>query len=723
MGTVYLATQKSLGREVVLKVLHIHLAGDEKQKLRFYREARAVATLRHENVVQVIDCGFHGELPYIALERISGVDLRKWMDTQSPIPVEIAMLMLRDICRGLEHAHEHQVVHRDVKPANIMFAREGVMKLMDFGLARRSEDSVAITQAGGVLGTPAYMSPEQAVDANVDQRSDIFSAGIVGFELLSGSRPFPGESYTTVIQSIIYSDPPPLLAVNPLVPAQAAVLVHRMLIKDPNARPQSLAEVCETLDALLESMGLLRGRDLLREYMKDPDRIGAGLKLGAVQSSLERARALAAEGGSSTGRALREFQNALLLDPEQAEAKAQAEALEGPWQEWLKEHPEDAIEEYTHPSTLASQPGANPSLHTMWDRSMTMSAAPAAAAGGPPQVAAGSASRSGSTPVPVSSQSPAAAPSAPASRSGMWIGSGIGLLVVVAAVLLFRVGDKSGMPAGGNTASAPPPPSPAPAPAKTSGVAGDLPASASSAASKPAMPVQTNAPPAGGPGAARGAPTTVASPATHAATPASSGASAPPAPPAATTGTVSLEGDLAEASIYVDGQPRALPADFMLRGLPPGSHEIRSERPGYHPHMESVNVEAGRTSVARMAMLARPAPQETHAPPAEPPPAPAASQEKPHAEHASTPPTAFRAESANMGTVRVRVVMSRGSAELSVDGRPTGRKLERNTTVTLAVKPGKHTLRVQREDEVKERTVTIGAGDTTRVDFILSTER
>ena len=169
----------------------------------------------------------------------------------------------------------------------------------------------------------------------------------------------------------------------------------------------------------------------------------------------------------------------------------------------------------------------------------------------------------------------------------------------------------------------------------------------------------------------------------------------------------------------------------MLRGVSTGPHEIRSERSGYRPYIESVVVMPGRTSIARIKMVPRPADQVTRATPSEPVPAlapvPAAPTEKPRAESApaSAPihAPAPGAEVAGMGTFRVRVVMSRGAAELSVDGRGIGRKLDRNTTLTLAVRPGKHTLRVQREDEVKEKTITIGAGDTTRVDFILSTER
>src|SRR5690348_15129630 len=271
MASVYLAVQKSLQRPVVLKILYPHLAEDEKLVQRFEREARAAAMMRHENIIQVIDCGRYEDVAYIAMEFVEGMDLKKWLETHGNPPIEMAMLMMRDLCRGLEHAHGHRIVHRDIKPANIMLTPDGTIKLMDFGLARSgSETSTQMTMVGSVLGTPAYMSPEQATGEVVDERSDIFSAGVVAYELLGGQRPFSGDSYSTVLRSILTVEPPDVTHFNPLAPDDVAQIVRGMLQKDVSKRYPTIAQVRQELEAVIEQLGLLRGKDLLREYALNP---------------------------------------------------------------------------------------------------------------------------------------------------------------------------------------------------------------------------------------------------------------------------------------------------------------------------------------------------------------------------------------------------------------------------------------------------------------------
>src|SRR4029077_7300121 len=141
--------------------------------------------------------------------------------------------MLRDMCRGLEHAHVNRIIHRDIKPANIMLTPDGTIKIMDFGLARSGgEASTQMTMVGSVLGTPAYMSPEQATGAVVDERSDIFSTGVLAYELLGNQRPFSGDSYSTVLRAILTVEPPELTHFNPLVPEEVAQIIRGMLQKD-----------------------------------------------------------------------------------------------------------------------------------------------------------------------------------------------------------------------------------------------------------------------------------------------------------------------------------------------------------------------------------------------------------------------------------------------------------------------------------------------------------
>jgi serine/threonine protein kinase len=277
MATVYRGTQRSLDRAVVLKILHPHLSDDEHLLIRFEREARAAANLRHENIVQVIDCGREESTSYIAMEFVDGMDLKRLMDAHGPPPIEMAVLILRDICRGLEHAHQRHIIHRDVKPANVMLTPEGTVKIMDFGLARQGEDSVGMTATGAVLGTPAYMSPEQATGLRVDERSDVFSVGVMGYEMLGGRRPFPGDSYTSVLNAILSLDPEPLDQVNPQVPPEIVSLIHRMLEKDVTRRAPSITAVKEELETIAERMGLVRGKDLLRRYAVAPAEVAAAL--------------------------------------------------------------------------------------------------------------------------------------------------------------------------------------------------------------------------------------------------------------------------------------------------------------------------------------------------------------------------------------------------------------------------------------------------------------
>ena len=155
MGDVYVAEHVALGRRVALKRLRRAHALDRDALSRFFAEARAVNLIRHENIVQVIDYGRFDDLSYIAMEFVEGLDLKQWMEAHGAPPVEMALLMLRDICRGLEHAHAHNIVHRDIKPANVMLTPDGTIKIMDFGLARRGEDSTSVTVAGS---TPASMN-------------------------------------------------------------------------------------------------------------------------------------------------------------------------------------------------------------------------------------------------------------------------------------------------------------------------------------------------------------------------------------------------------------------------------------------------------------------------------------------------------------------------------------------------------------------------------------
>ncbi|MBN1824702.1 MAG: protein kinase [Candidatus Eisenbacteria bacterium] len=278
MATVYTAVQKSLGRRVVLKVMHGHLQEDPTFVARFEREAKSAAMLRHENIVQVIDYGREEGIGFIAMELVEGVDLKKWLESHGPPPIEVGAYLLYDLCAGLEHAHAHHIVHRDLKPANIMLSPTGVPKIADFGLARMTQESTVLTIHDAMIGTVPYMSPESATGDTVDERSDIFSLGIVAYELFGGRRPFEGKSSASVIHAILSTDPPALDKLNPSIPSDLKDVVSRMLEKDRDRRYGDAGEARRAMEPVIDRLGVTRGRDLLARYFDEPSLIRRNLR-------------------------------------------------------------------------------------------------------------------------------------------------------------------------------------------------------------------------------------------------------------------------------------------------------------------------------------------------------------------------------------------------------------------------------------------------------------
>ena len=257
MGVVYRALDHGLGRIVALKMLSSELWGDDEQQRRFAREAEAIGRLSHPNIVTVYDLGEADGHLYMAMELLEGDDLRALMDRQMDIALADRVRVLAQICDGLGYAHSRGVVHRDVKPANIVVTTEGKVKVLDFGLARVATRET-ITRQGIILGTPDYMSPEQATGKPIDQRTDIFSAGAVFYEFLCHEKPFQGKTLHGVLFQIISEEPDALLTLNPELPSRLAAVVHRMLRKDPDERYQALPEVARDLRQIHDALGVKR---------------------------------------------------------------------------------------------------------------------------------------------------------------------------------------------------------------------------------------------------------------------------------------------------------------------------------------------------------------------------------------------------------------------------------------------------------------------------------
>jgi serine/threonine protein kinase len=257
MGTVYLAEQPSLRRRVAVKVLRNDTAATENARKRFRAEAEAVARLNHANIVQLYQ--FHDEsLPhYMVLEYVEGWNLREYLARKGPPDLPLALSIMWQVASALQRAAELGIVHRDIKPENILLTRKNEVKIADFGLSRMLDSQAQtqqLTQTGVTMGTPMYMSPEQVEGRPTDHRSDIYSFGVTCYHLLTGQPPFEGQNAFAVALQHIQKDPLPLESLRPDLPPQLCRLVHRMLAKNPEDRPQSAAEILQELQSLSEQV-------------------------------------------------------------------------------------------------------------------------------------------------------------------------------------------------------------------------------------------------------------------------------------------------------------------------------------------------------------------------------------------------------------------------------------------------------------------------------------
>lgn len=253
MGAVYKARQISMDRLVAIKVLLPKFSEDKDGRERFVREARAVARLSHPNVVSGIDAGEAHGVCYFVMEYLPGLPVDQAVRERGALPWREATTIIRQVALALEHAHRHGIVHRDVKPGNIMVLADGTAKLADLGLARvvATEDA-ALTQTGMIVGSPAYLSPEQATgDRAVDIRSDIFSLGLSFFEIIAGERAYSGSNPMTVITALLTRDMPMAKLVAVGVPPDVVAIIARMTQREPDHRYATPSALIEDLDAVL----------------------------------------------------------------------------------------------------------------------------------------------------------------------------------------------------------------------------------------------------------------------------------------------------------------------------------------------------------------------------------------------------------------------------------------------------------------------------------------
>jgi predicted Ser/Thr protein kinase len=327
MAAVYRARKVSIDKIVAIKLLFPYLATDASYIDRFQREAKAAASIQHENVVNVIDYGESDGAFYIVMEYYDGRTLEQLMKERPGLPPEIAIRILLEVAYGLEAAHTIDIVHRDVKPANIIVTNQGAIKIADFGLARKSDSATMVTQQGKVVGTPAYMSPEQAAGRPVGTASDIFSFGVVAYELLSRRKPFDGQSYSDVLEKIQTFEPSRVGIVNPLITPELEALVKRCLEKNEGARYANAGELVVDLEAAMEKSQLSRDRRQLSAYVKDPEQYDAAFAEKTINESLSRGAFFMQKGRSHLEEAVLEYRRVLFLDPAHDRALANLDKL------------------------------------------------------------------------------------------------------------------------------------------------------------------------------------------------------------------------------------------------------------------------------------------------------------------------------------------------------------------------------------------------------------
>ena len=301
MAVVYRAVQDPLGRTVAIKALKTSVAAEENVVTRFEREAKSLANLQHENIIHVYD--FHQErgAMFIVMEYVQGIDLYDLLEKCGRLPYDVAAIVAMQVARALDYVHYRGIVHRDIKPANIMIARTGGVKVMDFGIARDTSFG-DLTEAGTGIGTPAYMSPEQVLGDKLDARSDIFSLGVVLYQMVTGKKPFVEDEKKSAMHKIRLEKHESARSVNPEVPRELTNIIDHCLEKQPRDRWRSAQHMVMALERFLSRhvemnhharlVLFLKGQGVITELEAEeylnPAALGAGA--GALQQPNLQAR-------------------------------------------------------------------------------------------------------------------------------------------------------------------------------------------------------------------------------------------------------------------------------------------------------------------------------------------------------------------------------------------------------------------------------------------------
>ncbi|MFZ5479207.1 MAG: serine/threonine-protein kinase [Myxococcota bacterium] len=326
-ATVYRGRHLTIGKDVAIKVLHPHLSASSRYRERFNREARAVGRLSHQNIVSILDYSGQGaDDCYIVTELVDGVTLQELLHQHGRLPSEIAAIVGADLADALAFAHREGIIHRDIKPENVMIRRDGRVKLMDFGVARVMDEG-SITLDGSLLGSPAYMSPQQALDEPLDGRSDLFSLGTVLFHALTGHVPFSGGNASVILRNIIEGNRPEVLELAPDASPSVAAVIDRLMQQRAEDRYASAEDSSAALRACLAEVRIAGDHPTvnLRNYVVNPEGCTDALLSHLRPTLMEVGRERLAD-GDHLG-ALQLFNRLLAMDEENGEVISLIQSL------------------------------------------------------------------------------------------------------------------------------------------------------------------------------------------------------------------------------------------------------------------------------------------------------------------------------------------------------------------------------------------------------------
>ena len=320
MATVHLAIEAGTGRKLAIKFLLATIEGNESFVRQFIDEFRANQFLKHANIVEAIEAGQHEGRWFMAMELLDGGSLKELIRDRGRLPLDMTLHVMINVLKGLSFSHHCGVVHQDVKPANLMVQKDGSIKIADFGISKMASPD-QWTPTGRIRGTPAYMAPEQAGGKEPNYKWDIFSAGVVFYELLAGFNPFGAKDPQVALKKITGENPPPLMRIAATIPHDLEIVIARMLEKEPDRRYANVETILGDLQQVTQKLQLAYSQDIFADWLREPERVGRDLVNHRSRFHLELGKSLLAKGKSLADVGLWHVYCAAIMEPEAPEPR------------------------------------------------------------------------------------------------------------------------------------------------------------------------------------------------------------------------------------------------------------------------------------------------------------------------------------------------------------------------------------------------------------------